>query len=215
MMATIYGVPPSPYVRKTLLAHAVKGISVELKLTMPGSDEPEFRAASPFGKIPAYRLDDTTAFSDSSVIIAYLERTNSTNSLYPEDAADYAIALALEEYSDTKFSEVVSALYYQRIIGPMFFQHDTDQARVDDLLTNLIPAQLDYLEKTLGENSYFVGNSFSIADLSIGSHMLSLYHTKFDIDTIRWPAVAAFNDAFLARTEVKEQLAQELAVFGK
>ena len=198
-MAIIYGVPPSPYVRKTLLAHAIKGISAELKPTMPGSDDPEFRAASPFGKIPAYRLNDTTAFSDSSVIIAYLERTNNTNSLYPENAEEYAIALALEEYSDTKFSEVVSALYYQRIIGPMFFQHDTDQTRVDDLLTNLIPAQLDYLEKTLAGKPYFVGNSFSVADLSIGSHMLSLYHTQFDIDATRWPAVATFNNAFLAR----------------
>lgn len=214
-MAIIYGVPPSPYVRKTLLAHAIKGISAELKPTMPGSDDPEFRAASPFGKIPAYRLNDTTAFSDSSVIIAYLERTNNANSLYPEDAAEYAIALALEEYSDTKLSEVVSALYYQRIIGPMFFQHETDQTRVEDLLTNLIPAQLDYLEKTLGENPYFVGNSFSVADLSIGSHMLSLFHAKFDIDATRWPSVAAFNNAFLARSEVKTQLAQELAVFGK
>lgn len=214
-MAIIYGVPPSPYVRKTLLAHAIKGISVELKPTMPGSDDPEFRAASPFGKIPAYRITDTTAFSDSSVIIAYLERTNNANSLYPKDAAEYAIALALEEYSDTKFSEVVSALYYQRIIGPMFFQHETDQTRVDDLLTNLIPAQLDYLERTLAGNTYFVGNSFSIADLSIGSHMLSLYHAKFDIDITRWPSLAAFNNAFLAREEVKEQLAQELAVFSK
>ena len=214
-MAIIYGVPPSPYVRKTLLAHAIKGISAELKPTMPGSDDPEFRAASPFGKIPAYRLNDTTAFSDSSVIIAYLERTNNANSLYPADAAEYAIALALEEYSDTKFSEVVSALYYQRIIGPMFFQHETDQTRVDELLTGLIPTHLDYLESTLAGNTYFVGNSFSVADLSIGSHMLSLYHAKFDIDATRWPSVAAFNNAFLARSEVKEQLAQELAVFGK
>lgn len=214
-MAIIYGVPPSPYVRKTLLAHAIKGVSAELKPTMPGSDDSEFRAASPLGKIPGYRIDDNTAFADSSVIIAYLERTNSTNPLYPEDAVDYARALWLEEYSDTKFSEVVSALYFQRIIGPMFFQQETDQARVDDLVNNLIPEQLNYLEAQLAGNALFVGDQFSVADLAIGSHMLSLHHTKFNVDSARWPALAQFKENFMQRPEVITQLAQENAVFGK
>jgi len=69
-MAIIYGVAPSPYVRKTMLAHAFKGIPYELKVTIPGSDDPEFREGNPLGKVPAYRTDDGFAFADSSVIIA-------------------------------------------------------------------------------------------------------------------------------------------------
>lgn len=88
-MATLYGVPVSPYVRKAMLAHEYKGVSYELKMTAPGGDDPEFVAASPFKKIPAYKTDAGVCFADSSVIVAYLEKVSSNNSLYPVDADLY------------------------------------------------------------------------------------------------------------------------------
>lgn len=214
-MAIIYGVAPSPYVRKVMLAHAIKGINFEVIPMRPGSDDADFRAASPLGKIPGYRVNKDVAFSDSSVIIAYLERTNDNNSLYPSNAENYARALWIEEFSDTKLSEVVSALYFQRIIGPTFFEHTTDEERVQDVVTNLIPEQLNYLEKELANNEFFVNHSFSVADLAVGSHMLSLHHASFSIDADRWPALAKFADSFMNRSEVAQQLAQENAMLGK
>lgn len=214
-MAIIYGVPASPYVRKTMLAHTFKGIDFDLVPTRPGSDDISFREASPLGKIPGYRINDDVAFSDSSVIIAYLERSKVGISLYPSNAEDFAQALWLEEYSDTVFSEVVSGLYFQRIIGPTFFEHTPDEERIEALVSELIPARLDYLEDKLAGNAFFIGNQFSVADLSLGSHILSLHHTNFNIDKSRWPALAAFAESFLKKPEVITQLAQENAMLGK
>ena len=49
----VYGSSLSPFVRKVLAFAAEKGIEVENKPLPPGSEDPEFLAASPFGKIPA------------------------------------------------------------------------------------------------------------------------------------------------------------------
>ena len=213
-MAIIYGVPPSPYVRKVMLAHAFKGVSYDLEPTMPGSEDPIFRAASPLGKIPAYRVNENSGFSDSSVIVAYLERTETQTPLYPTNAEDYGQALWLEKYCDTKLAEVISGLYFQLVVGPAFFEHTTEEERVADLVSNLIPEQLAYLESTLANNTYFVGNEFSVADLSIGVHMMSLKHAKFEIDAKKYPAVAKFAADFCEHPMVVTQLAQESAMIG-
>ena len=48
----LYGSSMSPYVRKVLAFAAEKGIELEHKPLGLGSDDPSFRAASPFGKSP-------------------------------------------------------------------------------------------------------------------------------------------------------------------
>lgn len=214
-MAIVYGLPPSPYVRKVMLAHAFKNVSYELAPTFPGSEDASFREASPLGKIPAYRVNDSFGFSDSAVITAYLERAHPENALYPVDANDYAQALWLEKYNDTKLSEVTAALYFQRVVGPAFFEHTTEEERVSDLITNLIPAQLTYLEQTLANNTYFVGNTFTIADLVIGASLMSLEHADFTIDKATWPALAKFATAFFNRAEVVTQFNTEKSLINK
>lgn len=207
-MATIYGVAVSPYVRKTMLVHAFKGIAYVMNTTMPGSDDAEFREISPLGKIPGYRNYDGVGFSDSSVITAYLERVRPEIPLYPADNNDFARALWLEEYADTKMMEVSAALYFQQVIGPKFFDHSPDQERIDQLQKNLIPAELDYVESQAGPG-WFVGDAMTIADIAIGTNLVNLHHAGFELDPQRWPKVAAFAQRFLATPQVQMQLIVE------
>ncbi|PCI60340.1 MAG: hypothetical protein COB35_09465 [Gammaproteobacteria bacterium] len=213
-MSTIYGVAPSPFVRKVMLAHAHKEMSYDYKHTLPSSDDSEFRQMSPLGKVPAYKSDAGTGFSDSSVIVAYLERISTNNALYPENAEQYAVALWLEEYADTKMMEVTGALYFQRIVGPKFFGNEVDQQRVTDLVDNLIPPVLDFIESKLKDDGWLVGNTLSIADLSVGSNLVNLLHADFNIDAQRWPKLVAYNQGFLALDIVKAQIATEVALFN-
>src|SRR3546814_17834216 len=78
----IYGSSLSPFVRKVLVSGAEKGIALELK--GPGSDEAEFREASPFGKMPALKDGDFT-LSDSTEIVTYLEAVRPEPSLIPAE----------------------------------------------------------------------------------------------------------------------------------
>ena len=214
-MSKLYGVPVSPYVRKAMLAHAHKNIPYEMVITMPNSDDEEFRQASPTGKIPGYKTDDGGAFADSSVIVAYLERINATNSLYPEKASDYAQALWLEEWGDTELMSATAALYFQRIIGPKFFKQETDLKRVDEILTELIPKALNLLESRLPDQNWLVGDSLSIADITIGSCLINLLHTDYQIEQSRWPKLYSYNDRFLALPIVQEQVANEQTMINQ
>ncbi len=213
-MSILYGVSPSPFVRKAMLAHAHKNIPFDLKMTLPSSDDEEFRQASPTGKIPGYKADDGAAFADSSVIVAYLERISNDNALYPEKASDYAEALWLEEWSDSELMPTTNALYFQKVLGPVFFKHETDQKRVDEILTDLIPKVFDLLESRLTEKSWLVGDDFSIADLAIGSCLISLLHADYKIEQSHWPKIYNYNEQFLALPIVQEQIANEKNVIA-
>lgn len=213
-MAIIYGVPVSPFVRKVMLAHAAKGFTYELKPTPPGSDNPEFQEASPFGKIPGYRTDDGFGFSDSSVIVAYIERLACDTKLYPQDNNAFAKALWLEEYADTKLMEATAGLYFQNVIGPNFFEHQTDEQRVAALVDELIPAQLDYVESQVS-GDWLVEDQLSIADIAIGSSLINLTHTEFDIDATRWPKTQAYFERLMTLPYFQQQLATERAVFSR
>ena len=212
-MALIYGVPASPYVRKVMLAHGAKGVPYELQITTPGSDDEDFRAASPFGKIPAYKTDDGFVFSDSSAILGYLERLDYSVKLYPADNNQYARALYLEEYADTQMMAATAALYFQLIIGPKFFAAETDSVRVEELTTQLIPTELDYIEGQMSDG-WLVGDSLSVADMAVGSNLMNLLHTKFELDATRWPKTKAYFERLQGQEFYTKQIESECHLFA-
>lgn len=214
-MPILYGASASPFVRKAMLAHAYKDVSYELKMTPPGSNDGEFRQASPSGKIPGYKTDDGTAFADSSVIIAYLERTSSKHNLYPENASYYAQALWFEEWSDSELMPATGALYFQRVLGPIFFKKATEPKRVEEILTELIPKVLDLLEARVSDKEWLIGNDFSVADIAVGSCLISLQLADYQIEQSRWPKLYSYNERFLALPIAQEQMAIEQTVIDK
>src|SRR4028119_128358 len=95
-----YGSSLSPFVRKVLAFAAEKGIEVESKPVGLGDQSPDFREASPFGKIPGFR-DGDFAISDSSAIIAYLDALKPDPNLIPIDPKTRARTIWYEEFGDT------------------------------------------------------------------------------------------------------------------
>ena len=88
----LYGVSLSPYVRKVLIFAAEKGIELELKPVALGQPDPEFRAVSPFGKMPGF-ADGEFKISDSTAIVTYLEAKCPEPALFPADPAERARAV--------------------------------------------------------------------------------------------------------------------------
>ncbi len=195
-----------------MLAHAYKDIDFQLNMVTPGSEDKEFRQASPLGKVPGYKSAQGSYFWDSSVIIAYLEKTDEDNPLYPDDPESFAKALSLEEYADTKLAEACNALYYQLVVGPKFFDHTTDNERVEQIKSELLPNVFDYLESVLEEESWFIDNEFSVADISIGSFLVGLQHAQYTIDPTTYPKLHDFYKNFASLDFVDAQLEQEQAM---
>ena len=209
-MATVHGAPLSPFVRKVSVGLKEKGIDYELNPMIPippANEDPKFLAMSPLGKIPAFE-DGKVAISDSSVILAYLERSTPAPALYPSDPVAYARALWLEEYADTRLIEGIGTVFFEKFVGPAVMKRDTDQAKVDEALNEKIPATFDYLESQM-DGDHLVGSSFSIADLSVGCMLRQFRMLGEQVDGGRWPKLAAYADNVLGRASFSAVAAVE------
>src|SRR5229473_6268185 len=190
-MPTLYGALGSPFVRKALVALSEKGIAFDHEQTIPFGAPPEFRKLSPLGRIPAFRDGDRT-LADSSIIIAYLEKTKPEPSLYPADAYDYARALWFEEYGDGGLAPIIGPkIFFEKVVGPRVFQRPTDEAVVSKAVNEELPPMYDYLEGQLGSGDWLVGGSFSVADLGIATQLMQPRLAGFPIDAKRWPKLSA------------------------
>lgn len=213
-MPKVFGINASPYVRKVRVALAEKGIAYDLDPVIPVNVSDEYRKMSPLGKIPAFQDGDRT-LCDSSIICAYLERTKPQPALYPSDAYDYARVLWFEEYADTALAGVVGPkIFFQKIIGPAFFNRPTDETVVNAALNEELPPLLTYLESQLN-GEYFVGNAFSIADVSVASQLVNYGHAGYQIDAAKYPKLAKWYGRICARPSFKALIDEESAAFGK
>jgi glutathione S-transferase len=209
MTLTLYGVPQSPFVRKARIALEEKGLPYQLESPAPGQH--------PMGKMPVLR-DGDLVVPDSSVICAYLEKTHPSPRLYPDDPADTARALFLEEYADTAMTEGMGPIVFERIVKPSFLGQPTDTAALEKLLAvaserwmgkpvtvtgQAIPAVLDWLETQLPADRDTVLPRFGIADVAVGCHLGWLALAGFEIDERRFPRVARYQRAVEARPSFK------------
>ncbi len=213
-MLTVYGVGPSPFVRKVRVLLAEKSVPYQLEPVLPMNVSAEFKKISPLGKIPALR-DGERTLADSSVICAYLERTHPQPALYPAEPYDQARALWFEEYGDTGMAEVMGPkIFFQKIVGPRFMSQKTDEAVVAKAVAEDLPRIFDYLEGELGTADALVGGQLSIADIGVCTQIVNLRHAGFDVDGARWPKLARYASATLSRPSFTALLGEERAMLG-
>jgi glutathione S-transferase len=213
-MPTVYGVSASPFVRKVRVFLAEKGIPYDLDPVIPFGVSAEFKKMSPLGKVPAFR-DGERTLCDSSVICAYLERTHPTPSLYPSDPYQYARALWFEEYADGGLVTVIGPkIFFQKVVGPRFFNRPTDEAMVQKAIDEELPPMFDYLEAEIGNNDFLVGRTLSIADIGVGTQFVNLRHVGVTPDAKRWPKLAAYVDRLHARPSFKALIEEEATAFA-
>ena len=212
-MSTVHGAPLSPFVRKVRVALKEKGMAYDLDPVVPFNVSDEFKKMSPLGKIPVYTPKPGVHIPDSSVIIAYLERTQPKPALYPENAEDMARALFLEEYADAAVVAAAGPVFFQRVIAPRLMGTPTDQAVVTDSLENKLPPLLKWLNDEIGTREYFVGNKFSVADIAIASPFVNLMHAGERIDATRYPNLARYVQKMHERPSFAELIREEQAFF--
>jgi len=198
----LYGATPSPFFRKVRVVLEEKGIPYQIENLLPVSKTPELLALHPMGKIPILR-DGAVVVPDSSVICAYLEKKHPAPSVYPDDPADFAKALFLEEYADTKMIDVLGQIFFERFVKPNVLKQPTDEARVKEKLAGELPPVMDYLESQLPSDRETALPRFSIADAALGAHLGNLTFAGIEIDARRWPRTARYYRALLARPSFK------------
>ena len=107
----LYGSTMSPFVRKVVAFAAEKGIALDVKAVGIGDPDPGFRAASPFGKMPALD-DDGYTLADSSAICHYLEAKHSAPALIPAEAKARGRTIWYDEFADTILFACGAAMFF-------------------------------------------------------------------------------------------------------
>ena len=203
----IYGSPVSPFVRKTAATCIEKGIDFEIE-AVNVFDPPEwFRAISPMKRIPVLRDRSIAAegpagtIADSSAICAYIDKKHPETPLLPAEPYDHGRALMLEEYADTTLAMATGMGMFRPIFFALTKGEQPDVIAAKEAWTSKLPPVLDYLESQLGEADYFVGNSFSLADITITCCLMQgMLVAEMPMD--KWPALAAHHARMMERPSI-------------
>ena len=205
----VYGSSLSPFVRKVLAFAAEKSIEVETRPVVPGSQDPEFLQASPFGKMPAFR-DGDFAISDSSAIIAYLEAIKPEPALIPTEPKARARTIWYDEFGDTIVGACGAKMFFNRIVAPRFLKREGDLAIAEKAECEELPPILDYLERVIPESGFLVEDRLTLADIAVASPFANLRHLGLKCLEGR-PKLAAYVDAILSRPSFASWVARETA----
>jgi glutathione S-transferase len=209
-MPKVHGVNLSPFVRKVRIALAEKGIAYQLVPVVPFGVSDEFRKISPLGKIPVFEEDDGFTVPDSSVILAYLERTRPQPPLYPSDARELARALFLEEWADTCLIEACAPVFFERYVAVRMLKRPPNEELIRSCCEQRQPRAFAYLESVLRGRTFAVGDHFGVADLAIASPFVNLRHVETEVDARRWPELARYVSEIWARPSFAALLREEL-----
>ena len=206
----VYGSSMSPFVRKVLAFGAEKGIALESKPVGLGSDDPEFREASPFGKIPGFRDGDFT-ISDSSAIIAYLEALQPEPALIPASAQARARTIWWDEFADTMLMATGARIFFNRVVAPRFLGRPGDLAAADKAQAEELPPLFDYLESQIPDSLYLVEDRLTLADLAVASPFANFSYVGASPSPELYPRTSAYVAAILARPSFAPWIARERA----
>lgn len=205
MSLILYGAPLSPFVRKADVLLREKGADFELESVniMPMPDW--FKEISPARRIPVLRDTDIGkegtlgTIPDSSAICAYIERKFPEPAFYPSDPYEYGRAVWYEEYCDSELASVLGLGIFRPIQFNRFQGKEPDVATAKKAYAEKLPRPLDYLEGEVGEKGFLVGDSMSIADVSIACLIAQFELVAGPLDAERWPKVAKLVSTLVAR----------------
>jgi glutathione S-transferase len=157
----ILGMPVSNYVWTTRIACAEKGIEHELVNVRPHS--PEIDAIHPLGKMPVLRHGDVELF-ESKAILTYIDKAFDGPALAPTDAVGAAQVEQWTSFVNTATDPAIMRAY----LVPIVFAPGgiPDRAKIDAAVPG-VERQMEILDKAVARTGYLVGNSFTIADMTL------------------------------------------------
>lgn len=204
----VYGSLVSPFVRKLIGFLGEKGLPFEVKGVGIGDPDPGFRAASPLGKMPAID-DDGFLLADSSAIIHYVEAKYPDPPMIPADPQERGRVIWWDEFGDTVVAACGGKMFFNRIVAPKFLGREGDLAAAAQAEAEELPKLLDYLEGAILPSGHLVGDRMTLADLAVAAPLVNIGYCGGAIDPARYPRIATWSAAILARPSLAPWIAKE------
>ena len=201
-MITLYQFRHSAFCLKTRMALHAKKLQYRVEEVTPGIGQLKIFQISGQKKVPVIVDDNDQIISDSSIICEYLNKKNDINPLFPQDPLLFAQCKLIEDWADTTMASTCrKALIRSAIENPQLRtallpdeMPSSLKGLVDMLpfknlnkISNMVLSSKDNLElqillealsKSLVDKKYLVGDSLSIADISIAAQLSLLKFPK-------------------------------------
>jgi glutathione S-transferase len=162
---SVHSIPGSPFGRSVLAMLEEKKAPYRLSPVAPGTlKTPEYLALHPFGRVPVL-VHNGFKLYETQAILRYLDRVLPQPALTPSDVKRAARMDQVMNINDWYlFHGVGNVIIFHRVIGPQVLGLTPDE----DAIKAAMPkahAVFDELASLLGEQSYFAGDTLSLADL--------------------------------------------------
>lgn len=167
-MLKFYYNPISVNARRVWVALLEKQIPFELiKVNLDGDQfDDDFTAINPLGRIPAI-LDNGLRVVESLAILDYLEAKYPTPSLMPNESSSIAIVRMIETITVVELQPAIIPLT-RSLVGLEVESHKLELAQ------QRVTIILQMFEELLGEQTYFAGDEFTLAEVVAGTLVPSL-----------------------------------------
>ena len=166
MALKIYGIPRSRAFRTLWMAKEL-GLDYEnipTDMGNGGTRTPQFLAINPNGHIPA--IDDNgVVLWESMAINLYLAKKHSAGTLYPSQLEDEARAWQWSFWGMTEVERPVLTALFNRALYP----EDKRDAAAADEAERQLQQPLKVLDRAVSKTPYLLGDTFTVADLNVGS----------------------------------------------
>lgn len=192
----------SPYVRKVRVTLAEKGVECPLVLENVWAADTTIQKTNPLGKVPSLILDDSSALYDSRVICEYLDGLKSATPLIPPAGPERIAVRRWEALGDGVLDAIV-------LVRLEEIQREPRERSEKWVLRQMakVEAGLAVMAKDLGKNPWCVGESISLADITLGA---ALGYILFRYPGIDWqqrhPDLKAHYDKLMQRASFNTTL---------
>jgi glutathione S-transferase len=172
-------------------------VRVDLRAHKLAGDGEDYYGVNPKGYVPLLELDDGTRLSEGAVIDQYIADRNPEARLMPR-------AGTFERYRVQEWLNFVATELHKQF-SPLFYATTPDDVKAQ--LRQRIAGRFDLIAKTLAEQPYLLGDTFTVADGYLFNMLRWTEHTG--IDRSKWPALVAFYDRVAQRPAVQAALEAE------
>jgi len=183
--------PTSPNVRRVRLTAAVLGLQLEeqtLDLAKGEQKKPEYLALNTNGAVPTL-VDGDFVLTESRAIMQYLASKKPEAGLLPRDEQARADITRWQFWDSSHFSPQLGTLAFQRVLKPMMGIGEPDAGKVEEALTNFRRFAA-VLNKRLDGKQYVVGDSMTLADLTLASSLM--YAQQAEVPLAEFPNIQAW-----------------------
>lgn len=174
----------------------VKVRFVENKKTDDGGD---YLAVSPYGYVPALRLDDGKILNEGASVLQYLADRKPEAGLAPAWGS-------AERYQLIDTLHYLGTEVHKRVFYNIFSTTVPAEAKAA-AMAELAPA-LDAIAKRLGDRETLVGDSFTVADAYLVTLLNWAVFLKADL--AKWPTLQAYHRKHLQRPSVVRAMGVEM-----